>query len=102
MVQKDALGGYAELKHTRDSYKGRMPYSTNQTLYILEELGHRYRGRVYRAMSNNDNLCVLKYFVKSQYVLQENGKRVKVSAEAAASNDGNSLNVQELTEANRT
>jgi Family of unknown function (DUF5898) len=65
VLQKDdAFGGcYAKLTHTRDYYKGKMPRSDNKTLYILEELGHRHHGRVYRAMSKNGNLCVLKYFV---------------------------------------
>lgn len=36
-------------------------------------------------MSKNGNLCVLKYFVKSQHVLNENGKRVEVDAEGATS-----------------
>lgn len=61
-----------------------MPKSDNQTLFVLDELGHRYHGRVFRAMSKNGNLCVLKYFVNPQIVLNEIHKRVKVGAEAAA------------------
>jgi hypothetical protein len=77
------LGGYQRLKHTCEHYKGQMPRSTDTSLYILEELGHRHQGRVYRAMSKNGNLCVLKYFVKSQYVLQD-GKRVFADTETVA------------------
>lgn len=85
VVQKDALGGYENIPHETSFYKGRMPNAINGKLYFLEELGHRHHGRVYRAMSKNGNLCVLKYFVKSQHVLNENGKRVEVDAEGAAS-----------------
>eukprot|EP00550_Attheya_septentrionalis_P006755 CAMPEP_0198295084 /NCGR_PEP_ID=MMETSP1449-20131203/25748_1 /TAXON_ID=420275 /ORGANISM="Attheya septentrionalis, Strain CCMP2084" /LENGTH=434 /DNA_ID=CAMNT_0043995269 /DNA_START=315 /DNA_END=1619 /DNA_ORIENTATION=+ len=84
VVQKDGLvGGYEKLIHTREHYKGRMPRLTNTSLYILEELGHRHQGRVYRAMSKNGNLCVLKYFVKSQYVLQD-GKRAEADTGTVA------------------
>ena len=83
VVQKNGLGGYEQLKHTHEHYKGQMPRSTNASLYILEELGHRHQGRVYRAMSKNGNLCVLKYFVKSQYVLQD-GKRAEADTEKVA------------------
>ena len=61
-----------------------MPRSDNTKLYLLDELGHRYHGRVFRAMSKNGNLCVLKYFVKSQYILNENNKRVEAGTEAVA------------------
>jgi hypothetical protein len=73
-----------KLEHTRDYYKGRMPRSDNKALYILEELGHRLRGRVYRTMSKNGNLCVLKYFVHSQFVVVDNkGTRREVNTEDA-------------------
>lgn len=84
VVEKDAGGGYEKVRHTLGHYKGRMPNSGSKKLYVLEELGHRFHGRVFRMMSKNGNLCVLKYFVKSQYALNNNGKRVEVSAEAAA------------------
>ena len=84
VVEKDASSGYERLSHNLEHYKGRMPNSTNKKLYVLEELGHRFHGRVFRMMSRNGNLCVLKYFVKPQHVLNKNGKRVEVSAEAAA------------------
>lgn len=35
-------------------------------------------------MSKNGNLCVLKYFVQSQYAFNENGTRQQVDKEAAA------------------
>ena len=84
VVQKDAMGGYEKLPHTANFYKGRTPNSRNTKLYLLDELGHRYHGRVYRAMSKNGNLCVLKYFVKSQSCLSGNGKRVELSSELVA------------------
>lgn len=84
VVRKGAPGGYEKVEHTVEFYKGRMPKSDNKRLYLLDELGHRYHGRVFRAMSRNGNLCVLKYFVKSQYVLNENGKRLEVGSEAVA------------------
>ena len=58
--------------------------TNNRTLYVLEELGHRYHGRVYRAMSKNGSLCVLKYFVKSQDAPNDSGQRVEVDAKTAA------------------
>lgn len=85
VVKKDdALGGYARLRYDQAYYKGRMPNSKNGTLYVLEELGHRHHGRVYRAMSRNGNLCVLKYFVKGQYAVMPNGKRKELDSEATA------------------
>ena len=71
----DSLGGYEKLRHDQTYYKGRMPNPKNGTLYVLEELGHRHHGRVYRAMSRNGNLCVLTYFVKGQYAAMSNGKK---------------------------
>ena len=65
VVQKDALGGYERLEHTPEHYKARMPRPNCGRLYVLEELGRRHHGRVYRVMSKNGDLCVLKYFVKS-------------------------------------
>ena len=35
-------------------------------------------------MSRNGNLCVLKYFIKSQQAFDENGKWREMSADAAA------------------
>ena len=71
VVRKSAMGGYEKLQHDTDFYKGRMPNSSNGKLYMLEELGHRYHGRVFRTMSKNGNLCVLKYFVRvSQWLLR--------------------------------
>ena len=84
VVRKEAPGGYEKVKHTVEFYKGQMPKSDNKRLYLLDELGHRYHGRVFRAMSRNGNLCVLKYFVKSQPVLNENGKRIEVGSKAVA------------------
>mmetsp|Transcript_45184 Transcript_45184/g.51280 ORF Transcript_45184/g.51280 Transcript_45184/m.51280 type:complete len:251 (+) Transcript_45184:276-1028(+) len=85
MVHKDvSRWGYEQLSHTCAHYKGRMPRSTNTSLYLLEELGHRHQGRVYRAMSKNGNLCVLKYFVKSQYVLRPDGKHTEANTEIVA------------------
>lgn len=84
VVRKDAPSGYEKVEHTVEFYKGRIPKSDNKRLYLLDELGHRYHGRVFRAMSRNGNLCVLKYFVKSQYVLNENGKRTEVGSQAVA------------------
>jgi len=81
----DALGGYEKVEHDDAYYKGRMPNSKNQKLYMLEELGHRHHGRVYRAMSRNGNLCVLKYFVKEQYAVMPNGNKQQINPEAVAS-----------------
>ena len=39
---------------------------------------------VYRAMSRNGNLCVLKYFVKGQYAAMPNGNRKEIGPEATA------------------
>jgi hypothetical protein len=76
--------GYEKRVHTEDFYKAQMPKYNYTTLCILQELGHRFHGRVYRAMSKNGNLCVLKYFVKSQPALMENGTREDANAETAA------------------
>jgi hypothetical protein len=80
VVQKDALGGYERLPHDLSFYKGTMPKSSNTKLYILEELGHRFHGRVFRAMSRNGNLCVIKYFTKPQhaFMANESGQRKEV------------------------
>ena len=83
--KNDALGGYEKVEHDDAYYKGRMPNSKNQKLYMLEELGHRHHGRVYRAMSRNGNLCVLKYFVKEQYAVMPNGNKQQINPEAVAS-----------------
>ena len=82
--EDDMVGGYERVPHDAEFYKGRMPRVDVEKLYILEELGHRSHGRVFRAMSKGGNLCVIKYFVKSQYALNENGKRVQFDARAAA------------------
>lgn len=79
VVQKDALGGYERLPHDLSFYKGRMPKSSNAKLYIIEELGHRFHGRVFRAMSKNGNLCVIKYFTKPQHALIANGQRKEIN-----------------------
>jgi hypothetical protein len=53
---------------------------------VMEELGHRYHGQVYRAMSKNGNLCVCAkvLFSKFQPALMENAVRGKVHTAAAA------------------
>eukprot|EP00550_Attheya_septentrionalis_P006426 CAMPEP_0198282756 /NCGR_PEP_ID=MMETSP1449-20131203/2521_1 /TAXON_ID=420275 /ORGANISM="Attheya septentrionalis, Strain CCMP2084" /LENGTH=488 /DNA_ID=CAMNT_0043979147 /DNA_START=303 /DNA_END=1769 /DNA_ORIENTATION=- len=84
VVQTDAVGGYEKLEHGPEFYKSRMPNVNCKRLYVLEELGHRHHGRVYRAMSKNGNLCVLKYFVKSQSIPTDNGPATEVNAAVAA------------------
>lgn len=69
--------------HTTDYYKCRMPNSSISKLYILDELGHRHHGRVYRAMSRNGNLCVLKYFTVNQKI-QIGAKSIEMLPEAVA------------------
>lgn len=80
----DTLGGYERLRHSRDEYKGRMPNSSNTKLYLLETLGHGDHGRVYRAMSKNLNLCVLKFFVTNQDALDTSGAQTELSSGQAA------------------
>lgn len=80
----DTLGGYEKVSHSPDEYKGRMPNSRNTKLYLLETLGHGDHGRVYRAMSKTLNLCVLKFFIKSQSALDKNGALVEITTDLAA------------------
>jgi len=44
---------------------------TNAKLCLLDGLGHRYNGRVYRAMSRNGNLCDLQCFAEPRCRLNE-------------------------------
>ena len=80
----DTLGGYERIKHEPDQYKGRMPSSRNGKLYLLEPLGHGDHGRVYRAMSRNLNLCVLKFFVKKQSHVDAQGGEVELASDKVA------------------